>query len=223
MLHAATDALSRIFTPPFRSVLWKSLALTLALLALAWVGLDRLVIHYANVTNPWLATALSLLTGLGLLFGLAFLLAPVSSLVAGFFLDELAEIVESETAPGGARGRALPVGLAMWLSAKFAGVSALVNLAALLFLLVPGVNLVAFLAANAYLQGRQYFELAALRYRPLAEVREMRRKHAVYLFFCGLFIAAFVAIPVLNLVTPLFGVAFMTRVHQRLAPPPRPA
>ena len=33
----------------------------------------------------------------------------------------------------------------------------------------------------------------------------------------GLFIAAFVSIPVLNLATPLFGVAFMVHLHKRLA------
>ena len=91
MLTAARDAFAQIFTPPFRSVLWKSLGLTLAILALVWFGLDRVVLSYATVTNPWLATAVSVLTGLGLFIALAFLVAPASSLVAGFFLDELAE------------------------------------------------------------------------------------------------------------------------------------
>jgi CysZ protein len=37
-----------------------------------------------------------------------------------------------------------------------------------------------------------------------------------------LFIAAFLAVPILNLLTPLFGTAFMVRLHRRIAPPAVP-
>ncbi|MDB5593137.1 MAG: conserved rane protein of unknown function [Hyphomicrobiales bacterium] len=215
MLDAALAAMSEILTPPFRRVLYKILGLTLVLLALVWVGLDKVVISYVAVPYPWLATMLSILTGLGLFLGLAFLVAPVSMLVAGFFLDELAERVEFDTT--GATGQALPGGQAIWLASKFALVSVLVNLLALLVLLLPGVNIVAFFVANAYLFGREYFELAALRYRPIEEVREMRRRHRLYIFLCGFFVAAVVAVPIVNLLTPLFGTAFMVRIHQRLS------
>jgi CysZ protein len=215
MLDAALAAMSEILTPPFRRVLYKILGLTLVLLALVWVGLDKVVISYVAVPYPWLATMLSILTGLGLFLGLAFLVAPVSMLVAGFFLDELAERVEFDTT--GATGRALPPGQAIWLASKFALVSVLVNVLALLVLLLPGVNIAAFFVANAYLFGREYFELAALRYRPIEEVREMRRRHRLYIFLCGFFIAAVVAVPIVNLLTPLFGTAFMVRIHQRLS------
>ena len=164
--------------------------------------------------------ALAILTGLGLFVGLAFLVAPTSSLVAGMFLDELAERVEGEIGPSNQVGRALPAGAAIWLASKFALVSVGVNFVALLLLLVPGVNLIAFFTANAYLLGREYFELAALRYRPVEEVRQLRRENAVYLFLCGLPIAALVAIPVVNLLTPLFATAFMVRVHRRITPAP---
>lgn len=220
MIEAAADAARQVFSPPFRATLLKTVALTLALLTLVWLGLEKLITGYIAVNNPTLATALSVLTGLGLVVGLAFLVAPVSSLIAGFFLDDMAEIVEREIDPQGPRGTALPAGQAVLLASKFAGVSALVNFVALLLLLLPGVNIVAFFAANAYLTGREYFELAALRYRPIEEVRELRRKHAVKLFFCGLPIAAVLAVPVLNLTTPLFGAAFMVRMHRRIAPPP---
>ena len=37
------------------------------------------------------------------------------------------------------------------------------------------------------------------------------------MFIAGLFLAAFVSIPILNLATPLFGTAFMVHMHKRLA------
>ena len=219
MLDDALAAFRQIFTPPFRAVLVKMLGLTLLLLALAWFGLDRLVLHFVHVQTPWVATLLSVITGLGLFVGLAFLLAPTSSLVAGLFLDELAETVEREIYPPGASGRALPAGYAVWLAIRFALVSALVNFLALVLLLVPGINAIAFLAANAYLMSREFFELAALRYRPLEEVRALRRRYRLRLFLAGLIIAALLAVPVANLLTPLFGTAFMVRLHKRIAPP----
>lgn len=216
MLEHAIAAARQIFTPPYRAVFHKTLALTLTLLALVWVGLDRLILSQVTLQNAWVAWAVSLAAGLGLFVGLAFVLAPTSALVAGFFLDELAEHAERDIAPEGPFGRPMPAGQAIWLAAKFAGVAILVNLAALMLLLVPGVNAIAFLCANAYLFGREYFELAALRYRPIEEVRALRRRHALRLFFAGLFIAALLAVPVLNLLTPLFGAAFMVRVHHDL-------
>lgn len=223
MIDLATAAFRQIFTPPFRAVTIKSVALTLGVLALVWIAVTSGVGHLVALQNWWLDTAVSVLTGLGLFIGLAFLIAPVTALVAGLFLDDVAERVEREIDPEGPPGRPVPAGRAIWLAARFAGVSALVNLAALLLLFVPGVNLIAFFAANAYLAGREYFELAAMRYRPVEEARALRARHAARLFLYGLPIAAMMAVPVLNLFTPLFGTAFMVRVHRRLAPLPAPA
>ena len=91
------------------------------------------------------------------------------------------------------------------------------TLAALVLLFVPGFGLLAWIGANAYLLGREYFELAAMRFRPVAEARAMRRHFALPVYLAGLLIAGFVAIPLLNLFTPLFATALMARLHKRLA------
>jgi len=49
------------------------------------------------------------------------------------------------------------------------------------------------------------------------EARALRRRFGLPIFLAGLIIAAFVAAPVLNLCTPLFATAFMTRLHKRLS------
>jgi CysZ protein len=217
VIEDSLAAFFQIFTPPFRAVLAKSLALTLVLLALAGFGLDRFAVSFSAGLAPWLATLIGFLVGLGLIVGLAFLIGPVVSLVAGFFFDEMAAIVERDVDPDGAPGRAAPAGIALLFGLRFAGLSILVNLIALALLFAPGVNLVAFLGANAYLLGREYFELAAMRFRPAADARAMRRRHALIVFLAGLVIALFVSIPLLNLCAPLFATALMVRLHKRLA------
>jgi CysZ protein len=218
MFDAALAALREIVTPPFRTVLLKSLGATFLLLALAWVGLDRLALSWVAVSHPWLQLALTYATGVGLFILLAFLIGPISVLVAGLFLDDLADVVEADLYPPGRRGRPIPAAQAVLMGLRFAAVSAGVNFLALLLLLVPGVNAVAFLFANAYLLGREYFLFAATRFRSLEEATELRRRHAPQLFLAGLFIAALVATPGLNVLTPLFGVAFMARIHKMLSP-----
>ena len=215
MLDAAVAAAGQVFSPPFRNVFWKTLGLTLALLALVWVGLEKLILTALSLPiiapYPWLATILSFIGGAGLFIGLAFLVAPVSFLVAGFFFDELAEHVEAELDPY-AVGRAPPFGEAVRVAAEFAALSLAVNLLALLLLLIPGVNAIAFFGANAYLFGRGYFELAALRYLPAPEAARLRKANELQLFIAGLVMAAMLAVPFVNLLTPLFGAAFMVRV-----------
>lgn len=218
MFDAALAALREIVSPPFRNVLFKSLGMTFLFLALAWVGLDKLALSYVAVNHPWLQVALTYATGVGLFVLLAFFIGPISVLVAGLFLDDLADVVEADLYPPGARGRAIPASQAILMGVRFAAVSAGVNLLALFLLLVPGLNAAAFLLANAYLLGREYFLFAATRFRSLEEAMELRRRYAPQLLFAGLFIAVLVATPGLNVLTPLFGVAFMSRIHKMLAP-----
>ncbi len=74
-----------------------------------------------------------------------------------------------------------------------------------------------FFLATAYILGREYFELAAMRFRPPAEAKLLRKRNAATVYIGGLFIAAFVSIPIVNLATPLFAMALMVHVHKRLS------
>jgi uncharacterized protein involved in cysteine biosynthesis len=65
-----------------------------------------------------------------------------------------------------------------------------------------GLGLVIMFFANAYLLSREYFLLAAMRFRTPDEAKAMRRAIAPD-FLAGLLIALFVSIPIVNLATPL--------------------
>jgi uncharacterized protein involved in cysteine biosynthesis len=55
-----------------------------------------------------------------------------------------------------------------------------------------------------------------MRHHPRDEAKRLRKAHRHTVFVAGLFIAAFVSIPIVNLATPLFGTAMMVHVHKRL-------
>jgi uncharacterized protein involved in cysteine biosynthesis len=133
------------------------------------------------------------------------------------FVDEVAEHVEREHYPSERPGVALPLSRAMTEGVKTALLTILVYLIALPFVFFAGLGFIAFFIATAWLLGREYFELAAMRFRSPEEAKAMRRDNAATIFTAGLIIAAFVSIPIVNLATPLFGMAFMVHMHKRLS------
>ena len=194
----------------------------MGLLALLWFALTRIFAYVLEGNAlcrdyPVLDCFAFFHAGAGHFVALAYLLPAISAVVAGFFLDDAAEIVERTDYGGDPPGQALSVGASLLQGLRFAALSLVFNLAALTLFFIPLVNVAAFFAVNAYLFGREYFELAAGRFRSAPEASAMRLEHRVTVWLAGAMIAALILVPVLNLLTPLFGVALMVHVHKRLS------
>ncbi len=231
MLDDAVKALAQMLSPPLRAVLWKSIGLALALIVVAAVALDRLIIWLVGAGGASLETtlgpathlpasalawALSIAASLGILAGGIFLMPAVTAFVASFFADQIADEVEREHYVADPPGVALPLWLAIAEGGKTALLAIAVYLCAVPFLLFAGFGAVIFFLATAWLLGREYFELAATRFRPPDEAKALRKRNAAAVYVGGLFIAAFVSIPIVNLATPLFAMALMVHVHKRI-------
>ena len=231
MLDDAIQAITQMFAPPLRAVLWKSIGLALALTIVAGIALDRLIVHLVGAGSASVETTfgphahmpvwamawfLSLAAILGIIVGSVFLMPAVTAIVGSFFADQIGDEVERENYPADPPGKALPLWLAMWEGAKTALLAVLIYLCAAPLLIFAGFGAVIFYLATAYILGREYFELAAMRFRPPAEARALRKRNAGAVYIGGLFIAAFVSIPIVNLATPLFAMAFMVHLHRRL-------
>lgn len=228
ILDAAKLAFANLFQIETRSVFLKVLALSIVTLAALWFAVRStfvwLAMPWLSSLVPgipdwagWLAFVIGILASLGLALALALLIAPVTALIAGFFLDEVAEVIEKRDYPNDPAGRAMPLGDAIWATLKFLGIVLLGNIFALFLLLIPGVNLLAFFLVNGYLLGREFFEFAAMRYRTPQAARDFRAQHAGTVFAAGLLIALFLAIPLLNLLTPLFAAGLMVHLHKALS------
>ncbi len=231
MLDDAAKALTQMLSPPLRAVLWKSIGLALALIVAAGIALDRLLVWlvgtgstaveatlgpHAHLPATAIAWLLSVAAGLGIIVGSVMLMPAVTALVASFFADQIAEEVERVHYPHDQPGVALPLWLAVFEGGKTALLAVVVYVCAAPFLLLAGFGAVIFFLATAWLLGREYFELAAMRFRRPAEAKALRRRNAASVYVAGLLIAAFVSIPIVNLATPLFAMALMVHVHKRL-------
>ena len=120
IIEAARLAASRLFSPEFRAVLFKSIGMTILLLVAAWFGLkglfEWLALPWIDALLPglpawagWFGIVAAVFAGIGLALGLALLVAPVTAIVAGIFLDDVAEVVAKEDYSADRPGKALPV------------------------------------------------------------------------------------------------------------------
>src|SRR3954453_19754896 len=155
MIDAAVKALSQMLSPPMRSILWRSIGLSLVLITVLAIGLQRLLSWLATAGEGWAEamlgpgshTALDVLTwiisiaaGFGVVFGGIMLMPAITSLVASLFVDDVADLVEREHYPAERPGIALPFSQAIYEGVKIALLTILVYLVALPLVLFAGAG-----------------------------------------------------------------------------------
>ena len=218
-------ALGQLPDPRFRSVLWRGIALTVALLFVAYAGVLWLVewLTQDPISLPfvgevtWIGTLLSW-GSLGVMILMSvFLMVPVASAITSLFLDEVAQAVEDVHYPQLPR-----VGGADFLdglrdSASFLGVLIAANLGAiLLYILFPFAAFFIFYGLNGFLLGREYFQLAAMRRIGREGAAELRKRHQGTIWLAGCLMAVPLSFPLVNLVVPILGAATFTHLFHRL-------
>lgn len=217
--RAAIATLNQVFSQPFRAILWKSLGLTIALFIGIFFALQTVSNSFLLPLIeqwPWLSTTVSFLLGAGTFVAMGFLIAPVMTVFAGIFLDEVAEVVEATHYPSDPPGKALPVMRSALLSVRFLLLVVAVNVLALMLVIFVGLGFVIFFLANGYLLGREYFQFAAMRHSTEEEAHALLQRNATTVFMAGLLIAALLTVPVVNLLTPLFAAGLMIHLHKAL-------
>ncbi|MHC0053401.1 EI24 domain-containing protein [Actibacterium sp. D379-3] len=222
-----TRALGQLSDPRFRRVLWRGIALTVALLigvtALFALGVGWLMPASITVWGigevDWLNEVFSVAAVVAMIYLSSFLMVPVASAFTGFFLDDVAAAVDDRYYPG--LPPALQIGLYDTIrdSINFFGVLVAVNIVALaLSFFVGPFAPVLFWVVNGYLLGREYFQMVAMRRLGRAGASALRRKHAGEIWLAGTLMAIPLSVPLLNLLIPVLGVATFTHLYYRLAP-----
>ncbi|MFN4113309.1 MAG: EI24 domain-containing protein [Sphingomonadaceae bacterium] len=217
---ALLRALPQLLDGPVLRVLVKSVAVTLAVFAVlglaGWYGLTALLARWDQGTAAQLGGLIAILmTVIGgwLLFRL------VALLVLQFFAEEVVAAVEARHYPHVAatvRHRTLAQDAQEGLRSLLRAL--LVNLAIVpvaLLLLVTGVGTaLLFWLVNGWLLGRELTEMVWLRHRRTAA--DAMPVSGLQRFALGGFVAALMAVPLVNLLVPVLGAAAATHlVHRR--------
>jgi CysZ protein len=217
VLSAIAGAIGDVFGSPLRG-----LALVCALLAAALLaGLVWAAITFAVPLIPvtgWLGIGAEALASVAVVLA-AVILAPIVTMIAGgILLDVAAERVEKACFPEDPPGQGLTLAKSVAASARIAALALPLNLLALPLLFVPILGVVVYWVVNGFLLGREYFSLAALRFRTWDEAKALRGRNWGLVFIAGLALAVWMSIPILNALAPLFGIALMVRLHKASPP-----
>ena len=227
IFDASYRAFLRLFTKPFRTMFWRSILVTISLLAVLWIAIRHVFLLYgAPVLESflpglphwlsWLSLVAFFTFGIGLAILLAFLITPITAFIGSFFVDEAIKIIETTEYPHDIPGNAMEFTPALLLSLRFFLVSLLANIFVFLLIFFPPVHMVAFFLVNSYLLGKEYFILNALRFHDKYTAEKIYLLNKKPILAAGFLIALFISIPFLNLLTPLFAAAQMAYLYKNL-------
>lgn len=230
MIHNATLAIRQLSDTRFHKVLVLGLGMTIAVFVglfaatLMWVR-DAALPDWGWLDwwdmreglEGWIFDATA---GIVFFIVMWLLFAPVATAFFSLFLDDVVDAVEDKHYPNVMATKRLGVAESLWIGAKFALLVIGLNVIALPFYVVltfttafGGTALYLFL--NAYLFGREYFELVVLRHLDETETAQARRENRGAVLGAGLLIVLNFMIPVLNLLAPILGAAAMTHLFHR--------
>jgi len=224
-------ALGQLTDPRMRGVLWMGILGALAVFALLWAavwwfllafdpstvwGISTLIDWFGDYFD-WIAS----LAFVGAMLVATFMMFPaVVTIIVGLFLDKVADAVEARHYPHLGAPRPQPLPETILSTIKFAVIVILMNILVLplylaLFFLPPA-NLVLYYLLNGYLVGREFFELAAFRRLDPAEATRLRRAFRSRVLVAGIVLTFLMTIPVVNLLAPVVGAAFMVHIAHDL-------
>jgi CysZ protein len=215
MIKSALLAISDVLSSDFHAVLLKAVGLALALFIAIFAGVEALFWFLQFVPWSWAQDVLAVVAGLGLIALFFFLMAPVTALFAGLYLDTIATKVEARHYGKDAIGTSLSGFTAIKVSLQFGLLILLVNILALP-LIFTGVGAIILVVINAYLISREYFEMAAMRHMPVMDAREFRKENGPTVFVAGFLPALLALVPLANLLVPLFATSYFVHLFKNL-------
>jgi CysZ protein len=208
--------LRELAEPSARRLMLRSVLVAIGTFALLFVAVTTILARLDATGLVWLDTLLTIVGSAATLV-LAWLLFPVVIAAAiGWFAEDIALAVERRYYPDLLPPVGMGVRESVWATVRFAAVALLLNLIALPLYLLPGPNVMVYLALNGYLLGREYFELVAGRRLSLSKVAALRQRLRARLWLAGVAIALLLTVPVLNLVAPVVAIAFMVQLFEGL-------
>lgn len=224
-------ALGQLADPRMRGVLVMGVLGALAVFALLWAAVwwfllafDPSAVWGLSTLVEWSGEYFDWIAGVafvGAMLVATFMMFPaVVTIVVGLFLDKVADAVEARHYPDLGAPRPQPLSETLISTVKFAVIVILLNILMLplylALMLVPGGTLVLYYLLNGYLVGREFFELAAYRRLAPVEATRLRRAFRSRVLVAGIVLTFLMTIPVVNLLAPVLGAAFMVHVAHDL-------
>lgn len=206
MGRAFALTLGQLFSGPILGVLGLCTVLSATTFVGVWFGVDYAVewLWPSSSEQGWIGW----IEGLFTLVAAWFLFPVVASLFIALFLDFICSVVERRHYPDLPKAPGITVLQSLGVALSYFFALVIVNVLLLFLLLVPPLYLVAWFFLNGYLIGREYTELVSLRRLSPGDTKSLRSKHSGEVLLIGLMVAFLLALPLVNLIAPVFASAF---------------
>lgn len=214
MITAYVRALGQLFDPRIIRLIGMSVLLSLLVFAGLWSAITWLLNNSKLSETAGLEQVFDWFGQIATIVSAFFLFPVAISLLIGLFLDSVARAVEARHYPDLPKAKGVGLFAGLMATLRFLGKAVLLNVLLLVFLLVPLLTPIypfAWTAAHAYLLGREYFEMVALRRLDVHATFVLRRRHRLQIVAGGLAAVVMFALPVVNLIAPI--VVTMAMVH----------
>lgn len=213
MIQALSLAFGQLSDPRIQKVVGISVGIALAafagLMVLAWY-----LMGWATGLSGWWGDAAQIL-GIFATFVVAWFTFPiVTATTAALFADRVVDAVMAKHYAGRPMPHSVSLTETILDGVKMAGIALIANVFTLPLLFFPPVYAVVAYGLNGYLLGREYFEMSAFRRLPRAEAKALFQRHRGRFVLGGVVIAFLSTIPILNLIAPIIGIAFMVHIFE---------
>ncbi|MET4805612.1 EI24 domain-containing protein [Limibacillus sp. MBR-115] len=231
MFSSLAKSFAQLSDPRVRKVVWWSILLALGVFILLWIGFGFLLSWGGDSLAAWLQSLgwegfllrsvewLAAAASVGALLIVSLLVFPgVVGILIPLYLDQVADAVEDRHYPGLPPARPQRLAEMLLDALRLVGATVALNLLALpfylIFLFIPGLNLLLFYLLNGYLLGREYFELVAVRRLARSELKPAWKARKGRYLVAGALITFLLTIPLVNLIAPVVATAFMVHLFQ---------
>ena len=211
MLTGFLRAILQLTDSRLTSILIRVVFLSMLVFVALWIGLAYLLNSEAMTEIPVVNWLIGALGGVVAIVATLFLFPVVVSVILGFYLEPIAAAVEAKYYPNLPEPKGVGVMGGAWAGVRFFLKALVVNLVLLVFLFAPALYPFAWMLANGYLLGREYFELVAFRRLSAGEARGLRHTHRWATLFGGIVGTLLFLVPIVNLLAPV--ILTMAMVH----------
>lgn len=217
VITAFFKSIAQIKDPKFIWIVVKSSILT----ALVFLGIS--VLFGWGLGNFWSWVGLPFMSFVVTIGGFFTFLAgiwvfgpAVIITINSIFLSDIIRAVEKKYYPNDLHGKEPTFFDDFSTTFNLVCVQIILNICIVPFLFFPPVYFILYWFINAYLFGREYFELVFSRFLKKKERHRLKTNYKIHLYFHGLITAILFTLPLINIFVPLISTASMLHVYKQI-------
>ncbi len=213
LLQLVYRCLNSVTNKFFYAILGLTLLATLAIFAGFYISTNAFITHYTEDLF-WPLSSIVDFLGSSTSLLLSYFLFPLTfPIISSLFAEKIFVHMESKHYHISINPRINSFAARMIESIKFVVKALFLNLLALPLYLIPIIGIVLYYYINAYLFGKEYFDMTAHRYSEIKTAKQDYKTNRFSILSTGLLICLMSTFPIINLFAPILAIIIMAHLY----------